>query len=96
MAATDKRVAMASRDPVKFAVLMAQLGLLFGAFHFFDIEEEAFENLALLLLGGFAIHYWLPFKWKETFYIVWIARGTLQLMLYRLVYHWKGPSNAPD
>jgi alginate O-acetyltransferase complex protein AlgI len=28
--------------------------------------------------------------------IAWIARGTIQLMLYRLVYHWKGPSNAPD
>ena len=28
--------------------------------------------------------------------IVWIARGTIQLMLYRLVYHWKGPSNAPE
>ena len=28
--------------------------------------------------------------------IVWIGRGTIQLMLYRLVYHWKGPSNAPE
>jgi D-alanyl-lipoteichoic acid acyltransferase DltB (MBOAT superfamily) len=28
--------------------------------------------------------------------IAWIARGTFQLMLYRLVYHWKGPSNAPE
>jgi alginate O-acetyltransferase complex protein AlgI len=28
--------------------------------------------------------------------IAWIARGTIQLMLYRLVYHWKGPSNAPE
>jgi alginate O-acetyltransferase complex protein AlgI len=28
--------------------------------------------------------------------ITWLARGTMQLMLYRLVYHWKGPSNAPE
>jgi D-alanyl-lipoteichoic acid acyltransferase DltB (MBOAT superfamily) len=28
--------------------------------------------------------------------IGWIARGTIQLLLYRLVYHWKGPSNAPE
>jgi alginate O-acetyltransferase complex protein AlgI len=28
--------------------------------------------------------------------IVWIARGLIQLLLYRLVYHWKGPSNAPE
>lgn len=28
--------------------------------------------------------------------ITWIARGTIQLLLYRLVYYWKGPSNAPE
>jgi hypothetical protein len=28
--------------------------------------------------------------------VLWIARGTIHLMLYRLVYQWKGPSNAPE
>lgn len=28
--------------------------------------------------------------------IVWMMRGAVHLMLYRLIYHLKGPSNAPD
>jgi D-alanyl-lipoteichoic acid acyltransferase DltB (MBOAT superfamily) len=28
--------------------------------------------------------------------VAWIARGAVQLLIYRLIYHLKGPSNAPD
>ncbi len=76
----DKRATMASRDPIKFAGLMTQLGVLLAAFFYFDIEEAAFGLLSLLMVAGFAIHYWLPFQWKERFYIAWSLGGTFVML----------------
>jgi D-alanyl-lipoteichoic acid acyltransferase DltB (MBOAT superfamily) len=58
-------------DLRRFVGLMAQLGVLLAVFYVYDIEEPAFGLLSLLVVGGFAIHYWLPLAWKETFYIAW-------------------------
>lgn len=67
----DPRHARARTDVVRFVWLMAQLGLLLGVFKLYDIEEPAFGLLSLLMVGGFAIHYWLPFAWKSPFLIGW-------------------------
>lgn len=75
-----RRAAFAERDPLKFAGLFAQLAVVLGAFLYFDIEEPAFEVLALLLAGGFAVHYWLPFAWKEPFYVLLSIGGAFVML----------------
>ena len=75
-----RRAAFAERDPLKFAGLFAQLAVVLGAFLDFDIEEAAFEVLALLVAGGFAVHYWLPFAWKERFYVVLSIGGAFVML----------------
>jgi alginate O-acetyltransferase complex protein AlgI len=76
----DPRLAMARPDPVRFAGLLVQLGVLLATFFFFDIEEAAFGPLALLMAGGFAVHYWLPFAWKEPFYIALSLAGAFVML----------------
>jgi alginate O-acetyltransferase complex protein AlgI len=79
-ARVDPRVAMAQPDLARFAGLLAQLGVLLAAFFFFDVEEAAFGPLALLMVGGFAVHYWLPFAWKEPFYIAFSLAGAFVML----------------
>jgi len=75
-----QRVAAATTDLPRFVVLMMQLGLLLGVFALYDLEDPAFGVLSLLVTGGFAIHYWLPFEWKERFYIGWSLAGAFVLL----------------
>lgn len=79
-AAEDPRAAQAQTDVGRFAVLMAQLGLLLLVFYFYDVEEPAFGILSFLIVAGFAIHYWLPFAWKQTFYIGWCLAGAFVML----------------
>ena len=71
---------MAQTDIKRYVSLMAQLGLLLAVFYLYDIEERAFGILSLLIVGGFAIHYWLPFEWKERFYIGWSLAGAFVML----------------
>ena len=79
-AAVDPRAAMAQPDIVRFTSLIAQLGVLLAVFYFYRIEEPAFGILSLLVFAGFAIHYWLPFAWKQPFYIVWSLAGAFVML----------------
>ena len=79
-AVPDPREALAAPDVVKFAKLLAQLVVLIGVFRLFDVEDAAFPLLAQLLVLGFAIHYWLPFAWKETFYIAFSLAGAFVML----------------
>ncbi|NOT45017.1 MAG: hypothetical protein HOP14_10495 [Acidobacteria bacterium] len=76
----EGRAAMAQTDFGRFVSMMAQLGLLLLVFYFYDLEEPAFGILSLLVVAGFAIHYWLPFAWKETFYIGWCLAGAFVML----------------
>ncbi|MGV3516385.1 hypothetical protein [Luteitalea sp.] len=76
----DPRAARATTDVRRFAWLMAQLGLLLGVFRLYDIEEPSFGLLALLVTGGFALHYWTPFAWKSTLLVAW-SLGSAYVML---------------
>jgi len=76
----DPRAAMARTDLTRFLGFMAQLLLLLAVFYFYDIEERVFGILALLMVAGFAIHYWLPFHWKQHFYIGWSLIGAFVLL----------------
>ena len=78
--ASVDRPSMAATDGRRFAWLMLQLGVLLACFVYFDVEEAAFAPLAILMVGGFAVHYWLPFAYKEPFYIAFsLASAFLML-----------------
>ncbi len=47
-----------------FLVILAQLGLLTLVLRQFQIESSAFRDLWLLALGGFAVHAFLPLRYR--------------------------------
>jgi D-alanyl-lipoteichoic acid acyltransferase DltB (MBOAT superfamily) len=65
----DPREARGTRDVVRFGALLAQLALLLLAFRAYSLETPAFLLLSAAAFAGFAIHYWLPFRLKESFTI---------------------------
>jgi alginate O-acetyltransferase complex protein AlgI len=72
--------AMAQTDVVRFATMMAQLTVLLSVFYLYEIEEQAFLLLSALVVGGFAVHYWLPFAWKQPFYIGYSVAGAFIML----------------
>lgn len=53
----------------RFATLAIALTLLRATFKSYGLEQPAFF-VARLVFGGFAVSYWLPFRFKETFFIL--------------------------
>jgi alginate O-acetyltransferase complex protein AlgI len=54
----------------RFLVLAAQLALLelvFSIYH--TLERPAFLNMMAIAFGAFLVHYWLPFRFKEPFWV---------------------------
>lgn len=80
MPTEDPRAAMAVPEIRKFIGLMAQLGLLLAVFYLYDLEDQVFGILSLLIVAGFAIHYWLPFAVKEHFFIAWSLAGAFVIL----------------
>lgn len=61
------------------AILFELLGLL-AVFRIYNIEGPAFLALSCAAFSGFVIHYWLPFRWKEWFFIAWSIIGAFLLV----------------
>lgn len=68
-AALDPRVARAKPQAGPYFFLLAQLGLLLLTISVYRLEEPVFVWVAALIFAGFAVHYWLPFRFKEPFWI---------------------------
>src|SRR3954447_20248568 len=69
----DPRCAHAYTHPYRFLVIAAQLALILGVVWVYRVEQFGFGDLDFFALCGvsfvaFAIHYWLPFRWKEKFW----------------------------
>src|SRR5262249_26236441 len=77
---TDPREARARPRPLRFLAMLAQLWLLLAVFKPFRLESPAFLLLSTLLTGAFAIHYWLPFRLKERFWIAFSLAGAYVLL----------------
>ncbi|MEM7309425.1 MAG: hypothetical protein AAF682_22270 [Planctomycetota bacterium] len=77
---SDARSAAASRRVGGFLLLAAQLALLLGVFHVFELEGRTFRFVAAAAFGAFALHYWLPFRWKEPF-LVLVSMAAAPLLL---------------
>jgi hypothetical protein len=65
----DTRVANSYPQPRRFALLAGQLAVLLALFRSFHVERPEFFTLAAIAFGGFAVSYWLPFRWKQPFFI---------------------------
>jgi hypothetical protein len=70
----------AAPDVRRFALLAVSLALLLAIFKIYGIEQPVFFRLACLVCGGFAVSYWLPFRFKETFFIALSLAGAYVLL----------------
>ena len=76
----DVREVNATPDLLRFLVILLQLGLILFVFRAFKLEERAFLRLAALVFAGFAVQYWLPFRWREPFCILVSLGGAFVLL----------------
>jgi D-alanyl-lipoteichoic acid acyltransferase DltB (MBOAT superfamily) len=53
-----------------FLIVLVQLGLLALVLRQFQIESGAFLRLALLAFAGFAVHAWLPLRFRLPFFLL--------------------------
>ena len=64
----------------RFALLLLPLALLLVLFKVYALEQPAFFTLSCLVFGGFAVSYWLPFRFKEPFAILLSFSGAVVLL----------------
>src|SRR5262245_12964785 len=64
----------------KFLIVAAQLGLLALVLRQFQIEGGAFLRLALLAFAGFAVHAYLPLRWRLPFFLVLSLAGIVLVL----------------
>lgn len=76
----DARVGNATPDPARFLGLAAQLGLLWLVFSLFNLEKAGFGRLLAAVFGAFLIHYWLPFRFKERFWVAVSIAGAFWIL----------------
>ena len=63
-----------------FAMLVIPLALLLVVFRVYRLEQLAFFTLACLVFGGFVVSYWLPLRFKQTFFILLSLAGAYLLL----------------
>lgn len=80
MTVTDVRSPFATPDLRRFTMLVIPLALLLFLFKAYRLEQPSFFSLSCLVFGGFAVSYWLPLRWKETFLILLSFAGACVLL----------------
>lgn len=76
----DARLALTVPRVGLFSAMLLQLLLVIGVTWFFLLEEPAFFVMLWLVLIGFSIHYWLPFRHKELFFVAFSLGGAYVLL----------------
>ena len=76
----DPRALRATPHLGRFLFLAGQLVVLVWVLRAFQVEERAFINLMGIATGGFLVHYWVPFRFKEPFWIL-VSLGGAGLLL---------------
>jgi alginate O-acetyltransferase complex protein AlgI len=64
----------------RFLILAAQLAGLLLVFHLYHLEQPAFVLMSAGIFGAFLVHYWLPFRFKEVFWIAVSLIGAFWLV----------------
>ncbi len=82
---SDARESHAAPQLARFLALVVQLGLLMLVLIRYHImEKPEFLRMSGIAFGAFAIHYWLPFRFKEPFWVA-VSMGSAFLLLpYRV------------
>jgi D-alanyl-lipoteichoic acid acyltransferase DltB (MBOAT superfamily) len=82
----DPREARSTRHLGAFVVLAAQLAVLLFVFRLYHLTEKPSLLVRLLELtfGAFLIHYWIPFRFKETFWVLTSIAGSFLLLETRI------------
>jgi D-alanyl-lipoteichoic acid acyltransferase DltB (MBOAT superfamily) len=65
---------------VNFLIVLVQLGLLTLVLRQFQIEGGAFIRLALLAFAGFAVHAWLPVRYRLPFFLALSLAGIVLVL----------------
>ena len=80
VAPTDQRALHAAPRMGWFLLLAGQFAVLVWILRALQIEERAFINMMGIAAGGFVVHYWLPFRYKEPFWILLSVGGASILL----------------
>src|SRR5271169_5682196 len=78
--AIDPQLERSKPDLRRFIMLVIPLALLLLTFQVYRLEQPAFFRLACVVFGGFAVSYWLPFRYKEPFLILLSLTGAYLLL----------------
>lgn len=70
----------AATSPVGFLALAAQIAGLIFLFHFYHLESFPFIEMSVIVFAAFLIHYWLPFRFKEIFWVAVSIAGSFFLL----------------
>jgi D-alanyl-lipoteichoic acid acyltransferase DltB (MBOAT superfamily) len=63
-----------------FLVLAGQLALLLLVFSLYHLEKHGFLRMSAIVFGAFLVHYWLPFRIKEPFWVAVSMAGAFVLL----------------
>jgi hypothetical protein len=63
----QEKAELSKREVRPFIMLAIPLALLLLTFRVYRLEQPAFFSLACLVFGGFAVFYWLPVRFRQTF-----------------------------
>lgn len=76
----DARELRATPQLGRFLALAAQLALLLVVFRLYHLEKPGFLMMSAVVFGTFLIHYWLPFRFKESFWVIASLAGAFLLL----------------
>ena len=67
-------------DLRKYLLLLTQLLAILFVIYAFKVEGRTFGELTALVIAGFAVHYWVPLRWKKWFVVGLSAVGAYALL----------------
>lgn len=76
----DAREGHAVPRLVGFLALSAQLAGLLLVFHLYHLEKPKFVIMSAGVFGAFLVHYWLPLRFKEAFWVLVSLVGAFWLL----------------
>jgi alginate O-acetyltransferase complex protein AlgI len=80
----DRRRALqeshAATNPVRFLALVAQIAGLMLLFRYYHLDSTQFLITAAFVFAAFFVHYWLPFRFKEIFWVAVSITGSVYLV----------------
>jgi hypothetical protein len=82
-AAADPRAARCAPSLARYAVLLVELALVLAAlwtWRLRDLVGPAFFEAAALSCAGFAVHYWLPLRFKEWAFVALSIGGAFAIL----------------